>query len=547
LDSAEPEKDPCGDPDLTLKGNYPISGYWMYPRGGECAWREALETVFQVGADTVIQFGNSPSRVTEDEFESHDTWSLCTQDGDSCVDRARTALADGHADNSLEDIYVLGTVESLGASILACPDIDQEVEADDTLFWSLLLPHDNPGDRSCSLEEGQAYDLVVISGQTEDLVERLLDGAEVMGMEVWAGIPTATPHPDYPWDVWTETQPLYLEVLRRVLTDYAERYGDQDSLAGIYHTFELPVSDPTLSTVIDMYTEANEVIREVLPERRILVSPYWDLRVDNENGVTLESIEGGIVAIGETGVDAIAPQDGRGTGKVGLYWDYEGDNTVDERLQSVVGAVTYDEAYAGSTTEAYAAAQRGIDTLADKGRSVELWANLEAFEPGEGDSCSSLKLTTKERMDQAVTFAGTSASKLISFMWDGLYTCEAEDGTTLADVLAEDMDRPIVALALEEQRGESKHEGVALVGVNLSGGTAHLSWYDSDWGFLSHDQVIEPKFADLKWGSDQEAMPDGLERVWMPFDWTNTAPSFWLHISVSNDKKQGTHQYSLAY
>ena len=145
-------------------------------------------------------------------------------------------------------------------------------------------------------------------------------------------------------------------------------------------------------------------------------------------------------------------------------------------------------------------------------------------------------------------------------MWDGLFTCEAEDGTILADELAEDMTRPIIALALEQEQGKSKEEGVNLAVVNLAGSTAHLTWYDSSWGLQSAELALEPKFADPNWGSDQETIPDALELVWMPFDWSNTADDFWLHIRVTDDHKKSPstedyptvyrethHSYSLAY
>ena len=111
------------------------------------------------------------------------------------------------------------------------------------------------------------------------------------------------------------------------------------------------------------------------------------------------------------------------------------------------------------------------------------------------------------------------------------------------------MTRPIIALALEQEQGKSKEEGVNLAGVNLAGSTAHLTWYDSSWGLQSAELAL-----------DQETIPDALELVWMPFDWSNTADDFWLHIRVTDDHKKSPstedyptvyrethHSYSLAY
>lgn len=553
-DTAPPDDDttgpdPCGEPDLSVPTPYPISGYWMYHRAGDCAWRQALEDVHRLGADTVIQFGPYPVARTAEEVAADADFAACTEGGVPCVQAAEARLQAAHPGNSLGRIFTLTTSDHYGDAPLACPGFDVRIEAGDATFWVLPLPAADPSDTSCDFGRGSEYDLVVIRGRPDDLLEELLTQADAMGMQVYVGMPSATPDPDAPWEVWAEARDLGLAVLDRILGAYAAHHALHPSFVGVYQSFELPVSDPTVESVLSWYTLANERVRARLPGRTILVSPYWDVRLTAETGVDVDSIRRGIQRIAETGMDVIAPQDGRGTGKVGLFWPYEEDEPVDARLGPAVGSVTYGEAYRATTTELYAAAREGLDALAvEEGLAVDLWANVEAFEPGAGDTCgyfSDIQRTAKERLDEALTFHGASASKLISFMWDGLYTCAGGEPTTLAEDVASDHARPIVSAGFLFESGGAP--GLILRGYHIADAVFDLTWYDGAWQIRSATVSASEGWIDPDFGATSEAHPDRLQEVWIPFDDSDLAPAFWIHVRATGPGGTAHHRFSVAY
>jgi len=540
--------DPCGPPDLAVTSPYPIAGYWMYGRLGECAWRDALETVHRIGADTVIQFGPHPARRTPAELATDPTFSACDDNGDSCFDGALFTLQAAHPDNTIRHVYTMATGEDFGDELLVCPGYDARIEVGDQVFWRLLLRAGDAGDDSCDFATPRDYDLLLLAGNPEDSVASLLAEAQVMGMEAYLGIPTATPHPSYPWEVWSEAEDLCLALVDRVAADYADRHGGLSSFAGVYQSTELPVADPTVASVLDWYEASNQRIRQHLPGRAILVSPYMDLRRQEPTGVSLDSLAEGFKDIARTDMDVIAPQDGRGTGKVGLYWPFEEDSPVDPRLEPAVGPLTYGSAYRGNTRDAYDAVSAAADQLLGEGIAVDLWVNVEAFEPGGTQDCGyygQVPLTEKERLDQALTFEGASGSRLISFMWDAYYTCTGDDPTTLGEDVASDHGRPIVAQAFAWESANTP--GLVLRGYGITGGDVGLTWYDGAWAVQSATVPTASGWENPGFGAGDATYPDRLEEVWIPFDWSNMAPDFYLHISVTTAAGTSTHLHSLAY
>ena len=547
-DDDDTGQDTCGAPDLNVTSPYPISGYWMYGRLGECAWREALEEVHRIGADTVIQFGPHPQQRSAGDLASDATFSTCVDGGQPCYDAALSALQSAHPSNTIDHVYTYNTSEDFSDELLVCSGMDQRIEVGDQRFWRLLLPASDPSDHTCDFSTPRSYDLLLVAGQSEDTVATLLADAEIMDMGVYLGIPTATPHPSYGWEVWSEAEPLCLELLDRVLADYATRHAGLASFAGVYQSTELPASDATVPSVLDWYAASNAVVRQRLPGKTILVSPYMDLRLQDANGVNLSSLEEGIKDIARTDMDVIAPQDGRGTGKIGLYWPYEEDSVVDPRLQPTVGAITYGQAYRGNTRDAYSAASDAVIDLVGEGIAIELWANVEAFEPGAGEPCGyygDIPRTQKERLDQALTFEGASASKLISFMWDAYYTCQGNSPTNLGEDVATDHARPIVSHAFAFESGGQG--GIVLRGYNIVGGDVGLSWYDASWAVQAATVNTGQGWEDPGYGAASSDHPARLEEVWIPFDWDDMAPDFYVHMSVTLGGLTSSHLQSLAY
>lgn len=544
---SDADTDPCGPVDTSVPTPYPIAGYWMYSRGGECGWKEALEQVHRLGADTVIQFGAYPLQRSEAEIAADASFAACIDDGVSCYQAALTDLVEAHPANSIHAAWTFGSYEDFGDHIIACPAMEKRIDLGDTLFWRLLLPSGDPSDRGCDFSAGQAYDLVLVSGRGFDLLGELFTRADQQGMEVWAGVPSVTPSPSAAWDVWSTAQPLALELQRRILGSWQRDHAHHSSFVGVYQSFELPVASPTVQSVLDWYSASNAVVHAELPGARIMASPYVDLR--RSVGVSTATVAAGAKLIARTGFDVLAPQDGRGTGKVGLYWPYEQDSAVDPRLEPAVGATTYGLAYHGTTTDLYLAVAEALDELADdEGLDLELWANLEAFEPGSGEVCgefSTIQRTHKERLDQALTFEGARASRVVSFMWDSLYTCAGGESTTLGEDLALDAARPIIAEAFRWDSGGTP--GVVLRGYGLDGSSIGFTWYDSAWVAQGDTQAASQGALDSGYGAAHDEVPDGLQELWLPFDWSEMAPDFYLHLSATGAGGTSHHPFSLAY
>jgi len=460
---------------------YPISGYWMFERAAPGQWAASLDLIRQIGADTVIQFGHQLSLVAPEAHAAMAADPAWCIRGVSLLEATEEEMHGLNAGNALRHVLTLSSREDFGERLIVRPGLDRCFRDGDRLIWRLILPADAPGDRLRDVTAGGEYDLVLIRGGSYDSVVELLDEAGKRGMQVFVGMPTPPNDPRYPWDPWMTVLPDVLEVTWRVLEDYAVRLAGKAAFGGIYQTRETPVNARPLAAVLALYRRQHPIVRAVLPGKSILVSPYWDARIGpGYDGSTPEQIREGIRQIGRCSVDIIAPQDSRGTGKVGLFWPHEASEEVDPRLGPSVGTGKYGERYRANTRAYYEAARAGVDDLAGEGVAVELWANLEAFEPGAGIPCGSFtdcQRTTKERLDRAVMFAGPYPSKLISYMWDSLYTCRAGHPSTLGEEIAAQWQRPVLVDAAYEQR--DGQPGLRLLGYHTAGCAVDLKWTEA--------------------------------------------------------------------
>jgi hypothetical protein len=526
---------------------YPVSGYWLFGRSRVEDWREVLARIHRLGADTVIQFGHRPARATIEAVRAHPVFSQCRIDGQELVASAQSELAAANPGNRLRHVYTFEPEEDFGPALIVRPQFDKRVEVGDHLVWRLVVPAADPGDRSVDFTQPQQYDLILVSGRRADSVAMLLDEAEALGMGVFVGMPCAPAHPQYPWDPWGEASPAFLELTKRVLEDYAARYGAKTSFAGIYQSLETPVSAQCLGNVLVLYSAQHALVRSILPGKRILLSPYWDARKGKPTGTDVAAVKQGIKLLARRDVDIIAPQDSRGTGKVGLFRPHQASDQVDPRLTPSVGAATYGEAYYATTTDFYRAAREALDELAEQENlRVELWANLEAFEPGAGVPCGSFSTTqrtTKERLDQAIMFAGPHPSKLISYMWDSYYTCKAGLDESLGDEIEADWRRPIVVEAFPQTvKGQG---GVILRGYNLTEAGVELAFADR----AGADRRAMVPAAQCKvnaaFGGVDARYPVRLQEVWVPFYWSAVAADSWLKLAVTGAGGTCHHAFSL--
>jgi hypothetical protein len=256
------------------------------------------------------------------------------------------------------------------------------------------------------------------------------------------------------------------------------------------------------------------------------VSPYLDARRGVSFGASPKQVAEGFKALVRTGVGIIAPQDSRGTGKVPLYWPDERDEPVDERLRPIVGETSYGAAYHGSTRDYYRAMAAARAEMVEQGHQVQLWANVEAFEPAADTRCAAQSTrgrTDKARLDAAVAMTGRYVSKVISYMWSDFYTCGSP---SLSEEIATDWERPIAVDAI--RKGREIQDGIEIGGYRLAGARVTVSW----------EGLETPKTMDsgaVGW-HDPGPLPEepvGLETVWVPFDWTQVPADTWVRVEVS--------------
>ncbi|RJL24444.1 hypothetical protein [Bailinhaonella thermotolerans] len=470
--SAEPESaaDPCPARDTRVATPYPITGYWLFPRSDLCETREAVEAIHKIGGDTLITFG---PRLSPREVDSR---GRPLKDGAvdpeyaGCVEGTRTchrAAREAAGGKPIRNVFVVQAREDFGPALRRCPGLDRRVENAGRVYHRLLIPAGG----GCS---GTAYDLVIVWSNGAG-TEHLIEEAAAYGMSVFPGLPAAPTLAERPWEPDLAHTRTLSAFTARVLADYRSRYGDSPALAGVYQSFETTLkgkrdTDP----VITLYRAQHAVVGSALPGRKILVSPYWDARRDR--GFPPGEAGAGFADIAATRAGspmAIAPQDGRGVGKVGLYLPDEAGERVDPRVAPVVGEVSNEEAYFGSIRDYYRAAGRARDAL----DGVELWMNLEAMEPtalpGECGAPPRAR-TTGERVDRQLMVAGPHVEKVVGYAWDPFLRCRSEDGSPpLHAELAAAWDRPIIVSAAERSRGG--RPGVEVQGYNLAGATLRLT------------------------------------------------------------------------
>lgn len=532
--------DPCGTFDTTMKTPYPITGYWIIPTSNECTWRPQFQAIHQVGGDTVVRLGHglSPRRVDDDSGKVLDDkgdkpderYVPCVEGELTCVQAAEKDLKAANPGNRITWTYVYRTDEQYGDGIFRCPQLERKIVAGDRVYFRLIAPDDGTDDASCDFSsKGRGYHLILVSAGKTDSLTNLLDLGDRFGIRVFPALPLAPRDPTG----FTRANPRHIGTLttltRRILQDYGERFRGRASLGGVYQPFELQIRDwpdPSKVDTLTVLAEQHVIVEQELPGKPILISPYLDARRDRKFTSTPKQVGKGFKVLARTGVGIIAPQDGRGTGKGGLFWPNWKNKPVDERLRPVVGDTTYAKAYYGGTRDYYREMAQARQELAKEGVKVELWANIEAFEPEGEKRCSRQSMrgqTDKPRLDTAVTLVGPYVSKIISYMWSDFFTCGSP---SLSEQIAMDWDRPIAIQAINRSR--DIQQGLEIRGYNLRDATVTLSWTgvakpivipSAENGVLETDPV--------------EGLPPRVERLWVPFDWGKAPDDVWVRVGVT--------------
>ncbi|NUW29871.1 hypothetical protein HTZ77_00265 [Nonomuraea sp. SMC257] len=518
----------CPPRDTRVTAPYAISGYWMEPRADRCDTRRTLQAIHAAGGDTIITFGprfaaarvDGAGRVLAAERGGAGRTPVADESGEADTGRGPGARESGEADTGrapaahesdegrapagggpgrrldpvfagcveqgrpcyvaardaargqeIRRVFTYVTSESLGPGALRCPGLDRRIDSGGRVYYRLLL---GP---SC---QAGPYDLVLVAADG-DGVGNLLEEAAAYGMRVYPGLPAAPQDPAKPWQPDAASTGALNAFTERVLTGYRERFGASPALAGVYQSFELAMRERgPRDPVLALYRAQHAVAAAVLPDRTIVVSPYWDAR--RSRGFPPGVVGEGFADIAATRAGlpmAIAIQDGRGVGKVPVYGAGQDGDPVDARLVPVTGAVPYREAYYGSTADYVAAAARRA------GPGAELWVNVEVFEPtpvaGECGRTDPLPLrgrATKSRVDRQVMAVGRYATKIIAYGWDPFLTCRDRPGApSLADAITAGWNDPLVMSATRRTVGG--RDGIEVRGLNLGGGTLRVTYQEA--------------------------------------------------------------------
>ncbi|MFB4283818.1 MULTISPECIES: DUF4434 domain-containing protein [unclassified Nonomuraea] len=526
--------DPCGTFDTGEAAPYAVTGYWITPKSNPCTWRKQLQEIHRVGGDTIIRIGYGLQfrTVSEDgEILGKDgtldpLYKACEEDGLTCHDAAERDLRAAHPGNRIGRTYVYRTDESFGPNLFRCPEMEHPIEAGNRIYYRLITQADGSDDATCDFtRKATSYDMILVAGSNKDSLSELLDLGDQFGMRVFPALPLAPRDSKTPIRAERRHLGTLTTLTRRILQDYGVRFAERESLGGVYQPFEVQMA-ATLATnpTLEVYADQHTIVEQELPGKPILISPYLDARKRVAFGQTPKQVAEGFKALVKTGVGIIAPQDSRGTGKVGLFWPDERESEVDERLRPVVGESTYDTAYHGSTRDYYREMAAARQEMLEAGHQVQLWANVEAFEPSGKEPCApqgTRGKTDKERLDQAVTMAGRYVQKIVSYMWSDFMTCGQP---SLETEISQDWQRPIAVDAIRRPR--DVQDGLEVRGYNLKDGTVTVQWSGGT------QEMVVSAVGSLDEAPIEEELPEGMATAWVPFDWSQVPAGEWVRIGV---------------
>lgn len=525
--------DDCGTFETREKAPYAVTGYWIMPKSNPCTWRTQLKEIHDVGGDTVIRIGyglqfrtvSSSGDILTRDGELDSLYKGCREDGMSCHDAAERDLMKAHPDNRIGRTYVYRTDESFGPDLFRCPEVEHAVRAGKRTYFRIITQPDGSDDSTCDFSrKGASYDLILVAGAENDSLTQLLDLGDQFGMRVFPALPLAPRDPNTEIRANKKHLGTLTTLTRRILQDYGARFADRDSLGGVYQPFEVQMSDTLASNpTLEVYADQHTIVEQELPGKPILISPYMDARKRKAFGQTPKQVAEAFKELAKTGVGIIAPQDSRGTGKVGLFWPDERGAEVDERLRPVVGEATYGTAYHGSTRDYYREMSLAREEMLQAGYQVDLWANVEAFEPSGDQPCApqgTRGKTDKKRLDQAVTMTGRYVQKVVSYMWSDYMTCGEP---SLEKEITADWRRPIAVDAIRTSR--DIQDGVEVRGYNLKDGAVSVEWSGG-----VRDLVV----SEVGWLDENplDELPEGMVTAWVPFDWAQVPAGEWVRITV---------------
>lgn len=529
----------CGTPErIEQRTQSPITGYFVFQDSDPCVAMAKMASLREIGADTAITFGSRINRfasVDDDgrpltaDGEVDPKWADCIEGEQTCIQAAGDAVPQAR----LRHLLYYSNAEHLGSAALRCPDRDVTVVHNGHQYQRLLMPVGE--DRGCEAEH-DAYDVVLVDNGPEggpNLVETMLTAADAYGVDYWIGMPVPDKDPESPWLPDDEALDYALAFSERIFADWKDRYAHHRSWAGVYQSTEIPMkSNAAWDAAYELYTAQHHLAAEVMPGQPIMVSPYIDARPAQD--VPIDMVDDTFVRLANTAPAGtriiVAPQDGRGTNKVGVYFPDQADEVVEELLWDTVGQVPYNEAYQGTTGDYFASALEGRLELDNP--DAELWINVEVMQRGVGDdqeTCDDGRSIAApyERVAKQLSVAQSRpVSKVIAYMYDGLMTCTNPGIPALEEQMVAADGQPIPTGAQWTDRGA--RSGLEIPGYFLADATVSVSWTDA----AGEDQQRSFSKGQLHWSPRVPGAPLGVQSVWLPLeaDLADDAP--WLRISI---------------
>lgn len=154
-------------------------------------------------------------------------------------------------------------------------------------------------------------------------------------------------------------------------------------------------------------------------------------------------------------------------------------------------------------------------------------------------------MTTKGRVDRAVTHSGGKVERIIAFMYDPLFLfknrfkSKFDVEESLIERIKRDGDRPIITQAFFF---DSNGPGVIVRGHNIapSSTTFHFTWSDGDGNIQGGNFTAN-------WTAPGQAN-NGFDEVWIPFNQSDLLSKFYLHVSATTESgRRSVESFSYQY
>lgn len=411
--SSEVSASSCRTPNQKVYTNYPISGYFYLTTSNACSTQASVEGMHKIGADTVITFGSTMKEMSPAQLKNDALYRYFAKGGRHGYDIARSETSGGRIAN----VFTYSDKIVMGSAAHMCGDRDGVIRTSKGVFDWFLIPTDAA--YSGCTSPSKTYDLVISSSRAgNDANTNLINSASLYGMKVYLGMPKVAMEADASKGPRVDYSHTFGAFTTRVLKSWQQLYGRNSAFAGVYQTQETVVSGKVGKKVLDLYSIQHNVVSYQLQKdkRVVIISPY--ARMLRSAGTTFGSITDAARRMGRTASDAgvkaiLMPQDGAGTGHVGLYDPFELHARIRSEGVPTVGAraITNANAYVGSTTNLYKAV---------KASGYTTWANVEAFRPG--GSTGKRPLTNRATLDKQVRTAAPAVQKIVAYRWNGYMT-----------------------------------------------------------------------------------------------------------------------------